>query len=309
MPSPRLLIAAGATLLATTSPTPAQYATSIPFSPYSRPYQSFSYPTIRNPSLPNQARLEAFGPALGGATTLDLPAAPDLFSIDPYGTLSRPTGSRFIPYHAAVRTPNRFDSPYLLRDQQFAENQARRDELYFQLRNERDPKRRTQLAEELARINQALQQAASTTRRNSPPQTTPATNNTPSTPSSRRTSRGTSLALPRSDQPSPPSSPPRTPPTTDTAPTTDTSPSIDPEAILERSRRLNPSPNLSPSQTSPLNLPNSTRSTPFPPSTTLSDPFRPAPNPLDSTNPFSSAPQPGTSRVRRPSTSTISPRR
>jgi hypothetical protein len=241
-----LLLKAGAALLAIGSAARAQYATSIPFAPYSGPNRAFSYPTVTNPSLPNQARLQAFGPSMGGSTTLDLPAAPDLFSVDPYGTMNRPTGSRFVPYHAALRTPNRFDQRYTRQDQEFAENQARRDELYFQLRSEQDPKRRAELAEELGRVNEALRRAGAAGRRSA---ARPGAASTPGPAPSRRTSRGTPLAVPPAAlgvggpaAGTAPSSPPTAGAVersaTGAGAARSSGTDLDPDEVLERSRRL-----------------------------------------------------------------------
>lgn len=179
------------------TPAVGQYAPSIPFSPFSYPYQSFSYPTIVNPAIPNSARFNAggFGPGsmLGAPVVMDMSST--LPALDSYG--SAPRAGRFTPYYAAFRTPERFTTAIANREQEYQDNLTRREEIFFQLQNERDEERRTELMNELQTLNTALNRANMNARRQSA--SGAGSSVAPAAAAGVRASRGTALDVPRAD--------------------------------------------------------------------------------------------------------------
>jgi hypothetical protein len=130
----------------------AQFAPSLPYNPYNSQNLTFSYPTVVNPSLPNQSRLMFGSPNQFAPYSLD--AA--LLGVDGLGTGSFPRGGRGVPYFSSSRPTDRSSSAAQDADSEFATNQARRDSLYVQIAQERDLKKREALQKELAEVNEAL---------------------------------------------------------------------------------------------------------------------------------------------------------
>jgi hypothetical protein len=194
-----------------------QFAPSLPFNPYTSQYQAFSFPTVVNPSLPNQARVNS---VYGGRNIFQQPLVTDPFlpplSMDT-GALPRGVGG--IPYHAAFRLEDRFGSTYSQADIDFANNSFLRDQLFFRLNQERDPQKRDELLKQFAEVNQKLRSAGVTGRRMAGTGRAETAVNELLGPSARRTSRGTAIAAPpRAARPR--TTPPETPPASTTLPAT-----------------------------------------------------------------------------------------
>jgi hypothetical protein len=189
-----------------------QFSPTLPFNPYTSQYQAFSYPTVVNPSLPNQARMHSL---YGGRNIFQQPLTPQPF-MSPFtpDTGAFPRGVRGVPYHAAFRLDDRFGTTYSQADIDFANHTFLRDQLFFRLSQERDPQKRDDLLKQFAEVNKKLR-AGSTTGRRTPGSAAPADVLVSPEVSSRRTSRGTGLVVPprRADsRPAAPTTAPTVPP-------------------------------------------------------------------------------------------------
>jgi hypothetical protein len=159
-----LLASAGALGLWGSAVSWAQFAPSLPYSPFNSQNLTFSYPTLINPSLPNQSRLMYGPPSQFPGNSLDT-GLPLLPGTEGLGTGSFPRGGRGVPYYQSSRAPERFSSSYADADAEFAANQSRRDALYVQIAQERDPKKQSALQKELAEVNAALEKGMGKTQR------------------------------------------------------------------------------------------------------------------------------------------------
>jgi hypothetical protein len=175
--------------------TTAQFAPSLPFNAYTSRYESFSYPTVVNPSLPNQARMSVYG-GVNPFQIYSLDAAPDQGGtadlLDP-----RRSG-RFRPYYATGRSLERYVTPAVEGDQRLQEAQAQRDEIFLALLQERDAARIAELRKQLEELNKEVRQDLGGVRRRTPGGTagTAGSGSAVGTNPSRRTSRGTALDVP-----------------------------------------------------------------------------------------------------------------
>ncbi len=164
---PALVLAAG---LGTAS---AQYAASLPFSPYSDPYESFAYPIVpSNFALPNQGRFTAgLDPFVSGrpdrfsrpfsfdlgfdSSLVDLPATGA--GLDAGRRLGATTGGRYVPYSSVYRLYdrefNRTYQPNREVDAPYYEQRERRERLYLQALSTQDPQERSRLLKELDQAN------------------------------------------------------------------------------------------------------------------------------------------------------------
>ncbi len=161
----------------------AQYATSIPFNPWTAQYEAFVYPVVSsNLALPNQARmyygfgsnsyntysrLDSFGDLSGGLNSLDL----DFANANPElrNRVGATNGGRYVPYYSFYRL---YDSDYNRRyvpnasvDKRDYEDRARREDLYLKVLSERDPQKRSELLRELDQVNRATRKELGYSRR------------------------------------------------------------------------------------------------------------------------------------------------
>lgn len=129
----------------------AQFSPSLPFNPYNVGYQSFSYPTIVNPALPNQARLNLYAPPDQGMVSLDMPGSAN--------------------GRQSTALADRLNTRYGAADLEYQDNLAARQDLYQQWMEETDPTKRAELAKRLAEVNESLRTASTSRRRSmdSPP--------------------------------------------------------------------------------------------------------------------------------------------
>ena len=95
-----LLGFAGWASLAGATSASAQFAISTPFSPYSSQNLSYSYPTIVNPSLPNQGRLTNRANQYGGLSISGTDPL-DILGIGPSQS------GRGVPYYSTTRPAER----------------------------------------------------------------------------------------------------------------------------------------------------------------------------------------------------------
>jgi hypothetical protein len=131
----------------------AQYATSIPFMPWTSQYEEFVYPIVpNNLAIPNQARFGLAGGMGGG--NLTQPWSFDAGGQAPWAVGMAPgnrgAGSgRFAPYNAAFRAYdadfNRIYDPNAEVDAEYYARRDRRESLYLQAVSETDPARRAEL--------------------------------------------------------------------------------------------------------------------------------------------------------------------
>lgn len=175
----------------------AQFATSLPYSPYSSQNLAFSYPTVVNPSLPNQTRLLYGAPNQFPAYSLDLGAQDSTSGLDILGSGRAARGT---PYYNTARIGSS-TSKFKEIEGQIAEYQGRRDTLYLQLAQEQDPEKRDAIKKELKDVNAALdKELGRTKRRTGDIRTSGAGNSGGRSGSTQGTSRGSSLGLPRHEQ-------------------------------------------------------------------------------------------------------------
>ena len=205
-----LLGCAGCISLAGSAAAPAQFAISTPFNPYSSQNLSYSYPTVVNPSLPNQSRIMNRANQFSGLSITD--------GQEPYDLTGPSQSGRGVPYYNSFRPIDGTSSSFAQSDERVAESQSKRDSLYLKLSQERDPAKREKIKKELKEVNATLDKELGRARRRTgqvKPGTTPRTTGagtraqtetalatapaptTGSPASGGPPSRGTSLGLPR----------------------------------------------------------------------------------------------------------------
>jgi hypothetical protein len=130
----------------------AQYAVSIPFNPWSSPYEAYVYPVVpNNMAIPNQARFSVdagFEPSNRFQNFYTFDSGVDVPWLNPPagGPELRArglpaTGGRYIPYNSVYRL---YDQDY---KRVYQPNAGQADDLYLQAISEPDPAKRAQLVE------------------------------------------------------------------------------------------------------------------------------------------------------------------
>lgn len=140
------------------APAQGQYATSIPFKPWTSQYEEFVYPiTPNNLAIPNQARFSRGG-NLGGGSVFDPYTFDEGVQINRGGMPGGGSGAqsgyggRYVPYSSAFRFYdqdfNRSYQPNAQVDEKFYANRTARDNLYIRAISESDPVKRSELMRE-----------------------------------------------------------------------------------------------------------------------------------------------------------------
>jgi hypothetical protein len=142
----------------------AQYATSIPFKPWTAQYEEFVYPIVpNNLAMPNQGRVIQGGALAGGNMTapwsFDSGFMGAEFNGATRGTGGRSLyGGRYVPYNAAFRAYdqdfNRLYQPNVEADQKYYEERQSREDLYMRAVAETDPQKRAELLNEWRQASQ-----------------------------------------------------------------------------------------------------------------------------------------------------------
>jgi hypothetical protein len=135
----------------------AQFAPSIPYVPYQRQYMSFSYPTVVNPGMPNQARFNMYGNLAPNPNAFFMPGG-DLRAfapVDPWASggstgITSPAGSLALHDEG---------------DTEYRETRELRQQLYEEWQRERDPQRRLELRRQIEEADATLRTLLAAPRR------------------------------------------------------------------------------------------------------------------------------------------------
>ncbi len=155
-------------LLAATQAT-AQWTTD-PYDPWNMAYRPFVYPNFyENRALPNQARLSSI--ARGGQATGSYFESINGFEPDLFGGSNTTRRGRGVPYYQATRGQAAYDAAAAIspdrayvpnRGDTFYEDQAARQQLFFEALRERNPRRRAELLGEVSAGRLEAARSAST---------------------------------------------------------------------------------------------------------------------------------------------------